>query len=130
MKRISVVLLALLLFAGCAKAPPTNVPPVPGCKLLSSGACDPTDVQTYRVLRDVNVFLKDIRDGVASGKLTLNPTQKITFNTLAATSNALDVQWTAYHSGKSSDAVGLAAATNKLNSDLAAAQSQIVVVKP
>lgn len=124
-KRIAIALVMIALAIGvggwsCAANKPVTAQ-------LPAGAINQTDAQSYRVLNDVHAFLQSVRDSVAAGKLTLNESQKALFNHLAASSNAADVVWQAYHSGASNDAAGLAATTNKLNAELAAAQQQIVL---
>ena len=114
------VLLALTLLVGCAAKSTTPTP-------LPTGAINQTDASTYRVLNDAHAFLQSIRDSVTAGNLTLTAAQKATFNALVVSSNAADATWKAYHSGQSTDATKLAAQVNKLNADMSAAQSQIII---
>jgi hypothetical protein len=127
-----VVVLLVLLLIGCAvKTPPaTNVPPAPqvqGCKLLANGACDPVDVQAFRIIADAWAFLGKIRSAQAGGTMTpLNASQKSIFNDVVLAYNTAYTLGVAYHGGASSDAAGLTAATNNLSTKLTTASTQIV----
>jgi uncharacterized lipoprotein YajG len=121
--RLLIPLLAILLIAGCAGQKPAQT--------LPTGATSAADAQSYRVLNDAHAFLQSIRDSVAAGKLTLTATQKTTFNSLVAASNAADSLWETCHAGgcTATQQSQLTTQTNQLNASLATAQSQIVVAK-
>jgi hypothetical protein len=120
---LSLALIAMLLMVGigCANNPKPQT--------LPTGATSAADANSYRVLNDAHAFLQSIRDSVTSGKLTLSATQKQAFNDLVLSSNAADALWQTCHAGGCSAAQQqqLTDSTNKLNANLATAQSQIVV---
>ncbi len=125
MKRRNAIAAFLLVavLAGCAAKQPAQTLPI--------GARDATDAAAFRVIADSHAFLKSVGDSVNAGTLHLNATQKSIYNSLVAETNLAVQLGTAYNKGQSNDAAGLVVATNKLNTDLTAAQSQIVVgVKP
>lgn len=114
-------LAVLAVTVGCAGQKPLTAK-------LPVGAINSTDAATYRVLNDAHAFLQSVHDSVASGAMALTATQKMIFNSLVASSNAADALWQQYHVGLTTDPTQLNAAAAKLQSDLNAAQGQIVGV--
>ena len=98
-----------------------------GTTTLPTNAIDQTDATVYRILSDSQAFLTDIRAGVTAGKLVLTPAQKTTFNALVTSYDATEGLWQAYHAKASTDAAGLTASANTLNTQLTSAQSTILV---
>ena len=129
MKKIVVVALSLVFLVGCAAKQTTVVtPPIPGCRLTTTGTCDQLDVTSYRVLADAKKLLTDIGNSVTSGKLTLTATQKTLYNNLATASNIANASWEVYHAG-GSNGTELQTNTNNLSSAISTATNQITVTK-
>ena len=117
MKRFSVVILALALFAGCThKSQP-----------LPAGATSVPDATSYRVLADAQAFLNSVRQSVTDGKLKLSQSQHDAFNDLTAAYNIAEAEWQTCHAGACSTEAQTKLATdvNTLNTKLASAQTQI-----
>lgn len=130
MKKIAILFLALIMIGCGVKTTTTTVPPAPtvtGCKLLASGACDPVDVNAFRVIADAYSVLNSINNSIKSGGLVLSPAQVTVFHNLVASYNATYILGQAYHNGTSTDSASLNTATSNLSNNLTAATNQIGV---
>lgn len=114
--KIPVLLLSICLLAGCAnKAVQAPVP----------GQINSFDATSFRVLSDAQAAIDSVKTDVAAGKVTLTDAQKKVFNQVVSDYNLGEASWQAYHSGATSDTVGLTNAINQLVADIAAVTTQI-----
>lgn len=88
-----------------------------GCKTsatappLAPGYNNPADQQMGQILAGARAFYQSIQQQSAAGTMTLNPTEKMSFNAFGVSLNAADSVYLAYHNGQATQAAAQAAVT-------------------
>jgi lysozyme family protein len=116
MKKLLVLLVVTLMLGGCAKQ--AVQAPFPG-------AINSFDQVSYQTLMDTQAAINAVKADVASGKVTLTATQKSVLNQAIQDYDLAQAAWQAYHSGATSDTVGLTNAIDQIVADIAALASKI-----
>lgn len=116
MKRLALILLLALPFAGCK--PATTTAP------LAPGYSSPADQVMGETLVGAHQFYVTIQSDIASGKYAPSPTEKTALNNFATALNAAQVLYIAYHNGAATQAQAQAA-VNAVTTQQTALQSTL-----